>query len=149
MIRGIWRLPASWRIRWAIIGLLLVCANEAEGQQGADAQVLSGCYALQIGQWERGNYPFAFVAPPRSPPDTFRLLPNIDDRYRRPGHEHRPVEPAWPGFPNEATWERRGADSVRIQWGAVFTGVTLQMRVHPDSLVGVVNAGYRCPVFVG
>jgi hypothetical protein len=115
--------------------LIFLCPRGLLAQQATAADPLVGCYRVEVGRWAPRDHPER--EHPVVPPAEFRLRAEIGTL---PFERGRPlVRPLLEGG-GGASWERVGADSVRISWGNGFWGTVLLMRIEGESLRGTATS---------
>lgn len=95
---------------------------------------LAGCYQLSVGPW-RGAPPGGPNLPSQQPPTRARLdTLALPQPFQDDGFVVEPVRVSpyghWP-----AGWSVAG-DTVRLWWSTGFTGVSLRLGAHGDTLTG-------------
>ena len=96
------------------------------------------CYALAVGPWS-GPFPSGWPEI-HQPPDTFAITSHSSSW----DHAYFEVRPGLPVLKGKgfAMWKPISADSLTITWSSGFSGVSLAVVVHSDTLVGVATAFY-------
>jgi hypothetical protein len=132
-------------LRWSVLELRVlllmlasvrVTASLSAQVAGESAQTrrIAGCYTTQMGSWS-GPLPPTGMPVAHTPPAQFQL----DTAVVRVGSQALAVHPARLAGQRPwavATWVLRGPDSIIVVWTTGFVGVTLQLAVRQDSLIG-------------
>lgn len=117
------------------LSLVLVCASGVAAQVSEAGQSLSGCFKVEVGQWDKQRSPS--LQRQFTLPDTIKILKTRGEKRFEKGQLL--LRPFRPNVTRQdwAYWSPQRKDSVRLVWTTGFVVTEVRAQIRGDSLVGM------------